>query len=381
MFGNSFCFRAGDVMNLQSYWYWLTTIKGFGKISINKVIDYYQTPDAVYYAPDDELREVLIKFCQVKAPIVKRVLNKKPITYYEREIEAYNKRGISLVTVTDEAYPDKLRHIYDSPKVLYTKGILPDFNQLCIGIVGARKCSAYGAHMANQIARKLIEAGVHVISGMARGIDGVAHKGALEAMNDHSESTTIGILGCGLDIVYPKEHSTLYKKVAAKGCLISEYPVDAAPIAANFPLRNRIISSLSDGILVVEAKKSSGSLITAHYGLEQGKDIFALPGRTTDPMSEGTNHLIKAGAKIVLDVEDILEEYGIDCNIHLKKEVIPNLDKDEASIYKLVSYDPTSIESLCNTLGIKAEEIALCVLKLELKGLIRYLPNKQIVKK
>lgn len=368
-------------MNLQSYWYWLTTIKGFGKISIGKVIDYYQTPDAVFYAKNDELREVLLRFCQVNSSVLKKVLDRKPIDYYEDQIKDLHKQGIKLVTITDQAYPEKLRHIYDSPKILYVRGEMPDFNGVCIGIVGARRCSAYGAHMANQIARKLIEAGVHVISGMARGIDGVAHKGALEAMGDPISATTIGVLGCGHNVIYPKEHKVLYKQVVASGCLISEYPMDAQPIAANFPLRNRIISGLSDGVLVVEAKKSSGSLITAHYGLEQGKDIFALPGRTTDPMSEGTNHLIKAGAKIVLDVADILEEYGIDCNIHLKKEVIPTLEEDEASIYKLVSYDPTSIESLCNTLGIKAEEIALGVLKLELKGLIRHLPNKQIVRK
>lgn len=368
-------------MNLQPYWYWLTNIQGLSNRAIGKIMDYYQTPNMLYEESAANIRLVLTKYCQLKSETVEAVIRREPTDYYNHLIQQLVSKGIKIVTLSDCDYPKKLIHIYDSPYLLYYQGSLPNQQKPMIGIVGARRCSAYGAHMATTLAKSLSKSGFNIISGMARGIDSLAHKGAFEGADADSGVITIGVLGSGVNVCYPKENQQLYEQLIQKGCVLSEYPIDTQPYPGNFPLRNRIISGMADGVVVIEAKKKSGSLITAHYGLDQGKDIYAVPGRVTDPLSEGCNELIRAGAKMVLDAQDILEDYGIGPLQEQQILKVDALNTEEATIYKQVSFDPVSVEHLCNCLNIKVEEIALSIIGLEIKGLIRHLPNNYIVRK
>lgn len=209
------------------------------------------------------------------------------------------------VTMEKNNYPEKLRHIYKPPRRLYVKGELPDNNKISIAVIGARDCSVYGKEVALFFSRELAKAGIQIISGLARGIDAAAHQGCLEG-----EGKTFAVLGSGIDLCYPKQNQWLYNRIKEKGGIISEYPDTTPPIAGHFPVRNRIISGLADGILVVEAREKSGSLITVDYGLEQGKDIFIVPGRINDSLSKGCLNLWKMGAIPVTSPADIMEYYG-----------------------------------------------------------------------
>jgi len=375
-------------MNQVYYWYWLTTIKGLGRKSIRAILEYYQTPNMVFEDSNKNLESVLKKYCQLSNTVIHNIINSRLKEQIQKEVQIILNEGVHLLCPTDDLFPEAYRHIYDPPCLLYYKGILPELTSLTIAIIGARNCTDYGIHMATEISEALTNSGVNVISGMARGIDAAAHKGALlcyrnqeiSEMQRFNLGKTVAILGSGVNVCYPKDNYPLYREIIQKGCIISEYPINEQPRQGYFPMRNRLISGLADGIIVVEAKKSSGSLITAHYGLDQGKDIFAVPGRAIDPLSEGTNLLIKAGAKIVLSASDILEEYNLNIS-SIKQDAKVGLAKTEASIYNVISYDPISIEWLSNELNIRIEEVRIGVIRLEILGLIRHLPNNTVVKK
>lgn len=224
----------------------------------------------------------------------------------EEEYYRLAEKGIRFITHLDPDYPSRLLSMYDFPAALYVKGDLPKEDEPAAAIIGARECSAYGRQTAEHMAKELAEAGVTIISGLARGIDGAGHKGALDG-----GGKTFAVLGCGVNICYPRSNYSLYTQIGEQGGLISEYPPDTPPLARNFPMRNRIISGLSDAVLVIEARKKSGSLITAQTGLDQGKDIYAVPGRITDSLSEGCNQLIASGAFVLLSAENLLENMGI----------------------------------------------------------------------
>ncbi|NQT23051.1 MAG: DNA-protecting protein DprA [Candidatus Omnitrophica bacterium] len=221
----------------------------------------------------------------------------------DKEIELIEKLGIKVITIDDKEYPSNLKHIYNPPKVLYVKGKIVPKDHYSIAVVGARKSSTYGRETAARLARELAEKSITVVSGMARGIDTYAHRGALE-----SGGRTIAVLGCGINIIYPPENKSLMEEISKSGAVISEFPINTPPLRRNFPMRNRIISGLSFGVVVVEAAEKSGSLITASLALEQGREVFSVPGRVDTRLSRGTLALIKEGAKLVENVDDILEE-------------------------------------------------------------------------
>ncbi|MFA9463848.1 MAG: DNA-processing protein DprA [Velocimicrobium sp.] len=278
------------------------------------------------------------------------------------------KENIQYITIENEAYPERLRHIYKPPKALYVRGNLPEQAGIGLAIVGARNCSAYGKEIAFHFAKELARNGIEVISGVARGIDGAAHKGALAC-----KGRTYGVLGCGIDVYYPKEHAKLYEQIELEGGIISEYGIGVAPLAGYFPMRNRIISGLANGILVIEARAKSGSLITVEYGLEQGKDIFVIPGRIFDELSKGCNRLLKAGAIPVTEPVDILEYYGIEqCkNVDGKKKNNNLLEKQEKIVYSRLCLVPKHLNQVVAECQIPIADVMQSLISLERKGYIK----------
>lgn len=259
------------------------------------------------------------------------------------EYEKMIGRGISFVVIGEEEYPKKLTAIPDAPGALYYIGKLPDSDEKSVAVIGARNSSEYGRIMAKQFAGTLAEAGVQVISGMARGIDGIAQQAALEA-----DGYSMGVLGCGVDICYPRENRQLYDRLTARGGICSEYPPGIEPRAVLFPPRNRIISGLCDGVLVIEAKERSGTLITVDMALEQGREVYALPGRATDPLSRGCNRLIMQGAELVISPQELLRELkpGFTGTITYEQQKLPIQQGVRARLLQLLDYQPLSMAAI-----------------------------------
>ena len=270
-----------------------------------------------------------------------------------------------FLTADDDVYPERLREIYDYPAGLFVKGRLPDPSRPAVAIVGARGCSFYGEQIAEEFARALVSEGVQIISGLAAGIDGAAHKGALKA-----DCPTFGVLGCGINICYPAGNFKLYQQMVRNGGIISEFPPGTRPQARNFPMRNRIISGLADAVLVVEAREKSGSLITAELALEQGREVFAVPGRITDHLSEGCNRLIQQGAHVAVSPGDILEYLGVKCQkqLILCGKNVNTLAKKEKMVYSCLDFKPKHIDQILEESGLSLSEALGILLELELGG-------------
>ncbi len=277
--------------------YKLINIYGIGNQSAIKLIDYAQTAQKALTLPECEVREILGQ--KTAEAFVKG--REKTIENPIGELE--KKKGFRFVPITSEEYPEKLRHISNPPFALYVRGELPPQNKPAVAIIGARACSEYGKSMARHFGKQLGALGIPVISGMARGIDGIAQQGALDG-----GGTTYGVLGCGVDVCYPPENVSLYHNIIICGGIISEYPPGTEAQSALFPQRNRIISGLSDVLLVIEARKRSGTYITVTQALEQGKEVYAVPGRVTDSLSEGCNYLLTQGAGVAINPEVIIRE-------------------------------------------------------------------------
>ena len=296
-----------------------------------------------------------------------------------------NREGCCFILRGCEGYPSLLNEIFDPPLILYARGQLTALKQPCVAVVGTRRPSIYGLQMAQGIASDLGNRGITVVSGLARGIDGAAHRGCLE-----SEGSTIAVLGCGIDIVYPREHRQLTEKILRKGLLISEFSPGTSPAPQNFPVRNRIISGLALGTLIVEANEYSGSLITARLAMEQNREVFALPGNLTSPQSFGPNFLIKQGAKLVQTWRDIVEElpFEIRQEIFLKEDSKPpdkpemgTLPEDAVSLLSLLKEDEaTQFDKLYRCSGCDISRLSDLLLQLEMSGRIRQLPGNLYVK-
>lgn len=362
--------------DIELYWLWLTNIKGIGRKKIEALMSCFNTPEEIFLAKDIILREITSSFSCFRKNDLDTLLETRDI----EKLEAYRRKlieaGIQFLSIEHERYPSTLKNIYDPPYVIYYKGNLMDEKAIKISIVGARKCSSYGRNVAEYFAKGLAENNVTVISGMARGIDTAAHYGALKGAGK-----TIAVLGSGVNVCYPSENLHLMKSIINNGCVLSEYPMDAVPIAGNFPQRNRIISGLCDGLLIVEASERSGSLITADAALEQGKDVFAVPGKIFDSLSEGTNRLIKMGAKPVSDIEDILEEY-IETTIKAREkevDIASMLEEGEKMVYSCIGYEPVHLETIIRQVQMGIDDINFILIKLEIKGIIEQLSNKYFV--
>lgn len=350
-------------MNREEYNYWLANIKGIGTMRISQLLHIYQSSEELYHTDIGSLqRTSILSEAEVDALVCSR---------NERRIkEAYQKlldSNIKFITKEDSEYPERLRMIYGAPFALYVKGSLPPDHVKTLAVIGARDCSTYGTQMARYLSESVAREGIRVISGLARGIDSYAHEGALKA-----GGSTYGILGCGIDICYPRENLNLYMELQKEGGVISEYGPGIQPYAGNFPMRNRIISGLSDGILVIEARKKSGTLITVDFGLDQGKNVYALPGRITDSLSTGCNNLIKMGAKPVTSPEDILEDFQIYPVSNQRDSFIsPQLNMEEQRILLTLSLEPKHIESISIETQLPIHQLMEHLLSLEMRGIIR----------
>ncbi len=280
------------------------------------------------------------------------------------------KKGQKFVSLYDPEYPALLKEIPLPPTGLFYQGELPSQEAFLFAIVGTRLPTAYGRDIARRFSQELVEAGCEIVSGMARGIDKEAHTGALEA-----KGKTYAVLGSGLDVIYPPEHKLLFEKIRDSGGVLSEYPPDTQPDYYNFPARNRIISGLCRGVLIVEAPEKSGALTTARSALDQGREVFAIPGRIDSRQSRGTHHLIRDGqAKLVTSVEDILTEFGLDFAIQKKKEAV-SLTSEESAILALLTDAPRQVEELAQSLGQSIGIVMGQLTLLELKGLVRKEPG------
>jgi DNA processing protein len=283
--------------------------------------------------------------------------------------------GVTVLTWRDPDYPARLKEIYDYPPVLYVRGPLVPEDEWCVAVVGTRKATVYGRQVTEEIVTDLARSKITIVSGLARGIDSVAHRAALEA-----GGRSIAIFACGLDIVYPSENANLARQIMQQGALMSEYPLGISPRADNFTRRNRIMSGLSLGVLVVEADETSGAMITAHMALEQNREVFAIPGSILSPASRGTNRLIQEGAKLVSNYTDILEELNLTAVAHQieMKEIIPSSDT-EALLLKQLSAEPTHIDEVCRSSGLPVSTVSSTLTLMELKGLVKQVGNMNYV--
>lgn len=381
------------------YWFWISKLPEIGIKTIDKLLETFGTLEKIFYASESDILDS-------KCVTIQQVSNLIKSRNEDKIIEQYNKlqeKDIYFVTKDDEAYPSCLREIYDAPYFLYYKGSLPKDFKPSVAIIGARNCTNYGKEITLHVSKELAKHHVQVISGLARGIDSYAHQGALDGGGD-----TYGVIGCGVDICYPSENRRIYDQVSCNGGIISEYPLGTAPLPFHFPMRNRLIAGFCDAILVVEARESSGTFITVDRGLEQGKDILAIPGRIGDSLSYGCNRLIQNGAKLIKNVEDILEELYLKYDgyreISTKKckemynpttnqkeqnnkknpEDIKNckiiLERDEKIVYDRLSLEPKHLEILLHETCLSSQQLTIALMSLELKNLISQWINNYYVR-
>lgn len=355
----------------ELHWIGLKSVPGIGNVTFRRLLERFGTPEAALSAPAGSLSLVR----GVTADVCEAIVTGAWRGFAEAECSRLSASGARLVTFTSADYPKSLFEIPDPPPFLYVRGELCS-HETAVAIVGSRRATAHGIQATTRLAEALAGHGITVISGMARGVDTAAHKGALAA-----GGRTVGVLGCGIDRVYPPENLALFRETAEKGCLVSEFPLGTLPLAENFPRRNRIISGLSRGVLVVEATENSGSLITAQYALEHGRDVFAVPGNITFAASRGSNRLIKQGAKLVDCVEDILEElpgYGNGSRPEAGQPASVRsfaLTPKEAAVYELLARAPLHIDDIIAQTELTAAEVSSMLLHLELKGAVLPLPG------
>jgi DNA processing protein len=325
----------------------------------------------VFAAPPDELTR--------KAPLTPRQISRIAAAAafdYSGDLRTLRDIGARLVTVEDDAYPADLRHIPDPPTAIYVRGDLSPADHFAIAIVGSRRSSPYGQLVAHSLARELAARRITVVSGLAMGIDTAAHRGALEG-----GGRTIAVMACGIDLGYPAANRELKERIVAQGAVMSEFPLGAPALAARIPARNRLISGLALGTVVVEAHTESGSLITAHHALEQGREVFAVPGSVSSAQSKGTHRLIKDGAKLVESVEDILEEIdlsGMAQAVEASEPAVapgPSLAPEEARVLALLSLQQKYVDEVIQESGFGASQTNAVLMMLELKGLVRRLPG------
>jgi DNA processing protein len=319
--------------------------------------------------------------------VIRNILEFSQDKFLESEYNLVTQNGVKIVTYQDSLYPKDLRGITDAPIVLYVLGNASFEDFFGIAVVGSRRASLYGLNVAEDFSRRLAEFGLTIVSGMARGIDTAAHRGALKA-----HGKTVAVLGSGLANIYPPENMNLCQQIEKSGAVISEFSMQTLPFPYNFPRRNRIISGLSQGVLVIEAMERSGELITADMALEQGKEVFAVPGNILNPSSRGVNNLIKQGAKLVNSLDDVLEELECPLKEFISKQKLSSsqetlsLDLDESltsqekKLCCLLKDQPIHLESLASLAKVSVSEISSVLFQLELKGRVRQLPGKLFLK-
>ena len=357
-----------DTQTQWSYWIALRMVHGVGNVTYRQLLENFTSPQAVLHASTAALIET-----GVSSRVAQNITAFDQWADVEAEVHRLKQVEARLVTRTDDEYPDRLRQIHDPPPFLYVQGGFVPEDGVSIAIVGARMASAYGRGVARELAQELAARRISVVSGMARGIDAEAHQATLEA-----GGRTIAVLGSGLDVVYPGEHKALAEHIAENGAVVSEFALGSRPEAGNFPYRNRVISGMSLGTVVVEATEKSGSLITAQCALDQNREVFAVPGPITASRSRGPHRLIKNGAKLVENIEDILSEIALSLvPVGQPTKVTPvvPLEPDEEVLFRLFEEELLHVDTLITGSGLETARVLEVLLGLELKGLVAQLPG------
>ena len=359
----------------------LNMVTAIGTIRLKKLLEFFGKPQNILNAPAEKL--MAISGIGEKTAVTISTFKEEAL---EKELKDAGKQKVKIITFIDAGYPENLKQIYDPPIVLYVKGAFQEEDSRAIAVVGSRRASYYGLSCAEKFSSDLSRRGFTIVSGMARGIDTYAHKGALKA-----GGRTIAVIGSGFNQMYPPENKDLAGAIARAGAVVSEFPMDEMPLPQNFPRRNRVISGLSLGVLVVEAARNSGALITADFALEQGREVFALPGKVDSRHSFGTNGLIQQGAKLVSCVQDISEDFDADTHAGKETENRPaKLDRketpasaltcDEAVLYNTLSREPITIDDILEKTHLTNSALAELIVRLQIKKLIRQLPGKQFIR-
>ncbi|HTP67974.1 MAG TPA: DNA-processing protein DprA [Dongiaceae bacterium] len=363
-------------------WLALTMTPGIAARLSARLLREFGSPEGVFRASLTG-----IESCNVPAPAAQAIFKKQTFWRAEKEVAAIRRIGCRVVNWTEPEYPQALLQIYDPPVLLYVRGDASILNAPSISIVGTRRPTIYGTQMAELMGRDLAKRGLVVVSGLARGVDAISHRGATDA-----GGRAIGVLGTGVDVCYPKENKKVFEKVLERGAILSELPIGSHPAPENFPVRNRIIAGMPLGVVIVEGKQYSGSLITARLAMEFGREVFGVPGNATQEVSFAPNQLIKQGAKLVTNAEDVVEELPTPVRAALvQAEVIESQQRNllaadglsltEKKIYELLSAGETRhVDELVETTGLNSSEVLATLFELEMKGIIRQSPGKQFSK-
>ncbi|HXY01248.1 MAG TPA: DNA-processing protein DprA [Candidatus Limnocylindrales bacterium] len=359
-------------------WLALTMTPGLAARLSARLLREFGAPDGVFRASLTALEG-----CNLPAPVAQAIFKKQTFWRAEKELDAVRRIGCRIMNWTETEYPKALLQIYDPPVLLYVRGDATVLNSPSLSIVGTRRPTVYGTQMAERMGRDLAKRGLAIISGLARGVDAIAHEGATSV-----GGRAIGVLGTGIDVCYPKENKKLYEKVLEHGALISELPIGSHPAPENFPVRNRIIAGMPLGVVIVEGKQYSGSLITARLAMEYGREVFGVPGNVTQEVSFAPNQLIKQGAKLVTCAEDVIEELPTPVRAALvqaealeseqrNRLAADGLSPTEKKIYELLSAEePRHIDDIVETSGLNSSEVLATLFELEMKGIIRQMPGK-----
>jgi DNA processing protein len=358
-------------------WMVLGRIPGIGVTGFWTLVERFGSPGAVLQCPLPQLQAAVN---MRKNQLTGLVQKNEMLLQCRRELDELRQKGIECIIPTDDRYPPKLKEISDPPVLLYVVGNVHLLKKCCIAVVGSRASTSYGSRVAHTLASRLSACGVTVVSGLALGIDTEAHRGALAAGGN-----TVAVLGCGLDVIYPRQNRQLFEKIAANGAIVSEYPLGTAPEGFRFPARNRIIAGLSSGVVVVEAARKSGSLITAQLAIDEGRDVYAVPGQVDSYKSEGTHWLLQQGAKLVQSEKDILEDLGEDARVPAAQTAqskkftpSPSLERKAEILLRSIDSYPLPRDELIRRSGLEIYEFSEFLLLLELEGLVEVLPGDEI---
>ena len=338
-------------------------IRGIGRVRFKLLENAFASIQSAWSASESELRAA-----GLDARTIRAIVNGRQSVDPDAELEALERSGVRALTWHDADYPPRLKQIYDLPPLLYVKGELRPDDERSIAVVGTRKPSPYGVQVAEKMVRDIADAGVAVVSGLARGVDGIAHNAALNA-----GARTIAVLGSGVDVIYPREHQRLAARIAENGALVSEHPLGTRPDARNFPRRNRIMSGMTLGTLVIEAPENSGALITARQALEENREVFAVPGNIFSPSSAGVNRLIReSAAKLVTNCAEVLEELNLTAvSRQIQMAALFPEDETEAELLRYITYDPVHIDDVCRSSGKETAHVSSTLAMMELKGLVK----------
>jgi DNA processing protein len=359
------------VKDLPIHWIAFTLVKGIGAVRFRALLDFFGTAEMAWNAPIDGLRQA-----GLSAKIIENLLKVRSQVSLEQVAERITRQGISVLTWDDETYPRRLKTIDQPPPVLYLRGSLTLEDEWAVAVVGTRRITAYGRQVTEELAGTLARSGVTVVSGLARGVDAVAHQSALKA-----GGRTIAVLGSGVDRIYPPEHERLAAQIAEAGAVISDYVPGTPPDAQNFPPRNRIISGLSMCVVVTEAGETSGALITTQFAAEQGREVFAVPGSILSPNSRGPNRLIRDGARPMLSAQDVLESLNMELVVeHRTARTTLPTDPIEAQLYQALGPEPLHVDELRSQTNLPIEKVTAALTMMELKGLARQMGGMSYVR-